>query len=359
MPCSPAQREANRKNAARSTGPRTAEGKEKSRANSLKHGMTGEGVVLLEEDQSEVANLAGQLEAEMRPSGAMGRILLWRIAVMAVRLDRCVENDEAMTAKRVRDAERTHQEALHEEAKALAARIDDDPGAALRGLKETAEGIEQLVLIWLAIKGALLRPDEIRWHKGHLDRIANLLGRAGNDNQSGRFDALGRAVMGDFSRWPQGKQVRSVEKRKALARETVAAMIDAEVEVLRATTPTRDEADEAQDLAEAPSRALFDPSAEAERARKYEAAAERGMFRALREFRQVEDQAKIDPPAPTPEPPAVAKTKPIQGPAGTTSPDAKTKPIAGYQGSDSDLDFGGEDRSIVGEGRAVGLPAGA
>ena len=72
MPCSPAQLDANRKNALRSSGPKTVEGKERSRANALKHGMTGDGVVLLEEHQVEVAKLAAELEAEMRPSGADG-----------------------------------------------------------------------------------------------------------------------------------------------------------------------------------------------------------------------------------------------------------------------------------------------
>jgi hypothetical protein len=45
-------------------------------------------------------------------------------------------------------------------------------------------------------------------------------------------------------------------------------------------------------------RALFDPSREATLARKYEAAAERGFFRALKELRQVEREAKAESPGP-------------------------------------------------------------
>jgi hypothetical protein len=46
--------------------------------------------------------------------------------------------------------------------------------------------------------------------------------------------------------------------------------------------------------AEACRRAMFDPSPEATLARKYETAAERGFFRALKELRQMERQARAD-----------------------------------------------------------------
>src|SRR5437763_56198 len=45
MPASEARILANQANARLSTGPKTAEGKEQSRANDLNHGMTGAGVV--------------------------------------------------------------------------------------------------------------------------------------------------------------------------------------------------------------------------------------------------------------------------------------------------------------------------
>src|SRR5205823_3102764 len=55
MVTSEARIQANRKNAQRSTGPKTASGKERSRRNALKHGLTGEGTVLPEDLQLEVA----------------------------------------------------------------------------------------------------------------------------------------------------------------------------------------------------------------------------------------------------------------------------------------------------------------
>ena len=59
MPASEAQILANRRNAALSTGPKTPEGKEQSRRNALKHGMTGAGVVLADPASDEAAAVAG------------------------------------------------------------------------------------------------------------------------------------------------------------------------------------------------------------------------------------------------------------------------------------------------------------
>jgi hypothetical protein len=53
MPCSPARLLANQTNARLSTGPKTVEGKARSRGNALKHGLTGQGVVLPDEASAE------------------------------------------------------------------------------------------------------------------------------------------------------------------------------------------------------------------------------------------------------------------------------------------------------------------
>ena len=45
---------ANRENAKKSTGPNTEDGKNRSRFNALKHGLTGAGIVLPAEMQAEV-----------------------------------------------------------------------------------------------------------------------------------------------------------------------------------------------------------------------------------------------------------------------------------------------------------------
>jgi hypothetical protein len=56
----PDRAEINRRNAARSTGPRTPEGKSRSRLNALKHGLTARTLVLPGEDPEA---FRGRLEA--------------------------------------------------------------------------------------------------------------------------------------------------------------------------------------------------------------------------------------------------------------------------------------------------------
>src|ERR1700730_10491459 len=105
MPASPAQIAANRQNAQLSTGPRTTEGKERSRRNALKHGLTGEGVALPDEDAIEVASRFQELQEEFQPSGISSRWFLRRFAYLSVRLERCERLDTAVYSKRVRHAD--------------------------------------------------------------------------------------------------------------------------------------------------------------------------------------------------------------------------------------------------------------
>ena len=64
---SPAQINANRANALKSTGPRSAEGKSASRFNALKHGMDAASIVIPGEDPAEYDALAAAYHRDFRP----------------------------------------------------------------------------------------------------------------------------------------------------------------------------------------------------------------------------------------------------------------------------------------------------
>jgi hypothetical protein len=82
------QGEANRRNAMKSTGPRTPEGKEAVRLNALKHGLLSRQVVLPEEDEEALRELSEHLRTELKPVGALENLLLDRIVSAYWRLSR-------------------------------------------------------------------------------------------------------------------------------------------------------------------------------------------------------------------------------------------------------------------------------
>jgi hypothetical protein len=78
----------NRKNAARSTGPVTAEGKRRSSLNALRHGLTGQTVVLPEDDLAAYQKHCAQFHAELKPNGLFETKAVQTIADTYWRLDR-------------------------------------------------------------------------------------------------------------------------------------------------------------------------------------------------------------------------------------------------------------------------------
>ena len=74
MPASEARINANRQNSLKSTGPKTSEGKERSRQNGLKHGMTGQGVVVAQaqEDRLLQTNRHILLEVQVQAHNCLG-----------------------------------------------------------------------------------------------------------------------------------------------------------------------------------------------------------------------------------------------------------------------------------------------
>jgi hypothetical protein len=81
-PVSPKQLAANRANAAKSTGPRTPEGKARSAQNARKHGFTASTFAVVRlEDLHEVAHLKDDLLAVYQPVNSQELFALERIAL--------------------------------------------------------------------------------------------------------------------------------------------------------------------------------------------------------------------------------------------------------------------------------------
>src|SRR5262245_1789831 len=80
--------EANRRNALRSTGPRTEDGKQRSRVNAVRHGLTAETVVASLEDAEDYKAFEAAIIADYETETAVARELVLRLASLLWRLRR-------------------------------------------------------------------------------------------------------------------------------------------------------------------------------------------------------------------------------------------------------------------------------
>jgi hypothetical protein len=96
MLTSPLQQASNRRNAMRSTGPVTTEGKTAVRLNALKYGLRAKTLILPSEDPAEYEQLWADLESDWQPQTRTERLCLeqmatsqWLLARLALWESRC------------------------------------------------------------------------------------------------------------------------------------------------------------------------------------------------------------------------------------------------------------------------------
>src|SRR5215213_3742668 len=80
--------QANRRNALKSTGPKTPEGKDAVRLNALRHGILSREILLPGEDEEALRELGEHLRAELQPVGELENLLGDRIIASYWRLRR-------------------------------------------------------------------------------------------------------------------------------------------------------------------------------------------------------------------------------------------------------------------------------
>jgi hypothetical protein len=90
------QIEANRRNALRSTGPVTPEGKERSRRNAIRHGLTAETVITALEDAEDYQGFEAAVIADYDAESAVERELVLRLASVLWRLRRATGIETAL-----------------------------------------------------------------------------------------------------------------------------------------------------------------------------------------------------------------------------------------------------------------------
>ncbi len=117
---SPFRLRANRRNALRSTGPRTDEGKERSRANALRHGLTAETIIPSLEDAEDYTAFEAAIISDYGAETAVARELVLRLASLLWRLRRATAIDtqlldmQSEASRTNRGGTETEQLAIHQ-----------------------------------------------------------------------------------------------------------------------------------------------------------------------------------------------------------------------------------------------------
>jgi hypothetical protein len=296
---SEAQREASRRNGAKSRGPRSEAGKARSRGNAVKHGLAGDGVALPEDLGREVADEIAAYERDLAPRGALQRRLAEKLALANVRWSHLAYAEIGRAERNRRHAVADWDAARAAEVAKWMAHLDDagaperrDPAAAVAALRGTAAGCDALADAWGVLLDAL--DAQGGWTGPQAGRAARLLGRAvtaPRDTDSafwrrfwesaracrpGTTPAIGRGVGPAPDASPQSPADE--------ARRWLRALAGSKIEKLRRRAKRIWRQLDAPDRAGAPVRAFFDPTPEGARLARYLSDADRASRRALAEL---------------------------------------------------------------------------
>jgi hypothetical protein len=351
-----AQIQANRANAKKSCGPKTDEGKARSRMNALKHGLSSADspLVLPHEDPADLVAKIQQWIDDYQPQNAVERELVVRAARISWSLDRAERYETALLAKQVRKA------MLRSRAKRMERVCDygrklfymagkrllpgsgpawaDDPSAFVARLEETPEGARWLLDRWIEMRCLIISNEN--WTFLDQFRFVRLLGKqplaAIDDPELNEIFLAWETIeekwgtrfwfqMQDltpyedpaFSAWRVWREIVPRPESPEAAVAHLRSIADREIERLQELVADLDEieGDDALELAE---RASFATSDAAERLRRFQTARTRELLRTidlLAKLRKAEAQAQAqaakaekkatkepNPPAPKPAP---------------------------------------------------------
>ncbi len=173
--------EANLRNSARSTGPRTLSGKSRARLNAVTHGLTAETLILPGEDPREFQRRLDDWTATLEPANPFEQDLVRQVATLSWRLDRADRVQDALIADSLGTDTGRRGQRQREEVEDLGRRLlppprvpnfvrrfgvwadldrlahrgpddPDDPARLLLRMESTADGCRWLIDRWAELR---------------------------------------------------------------------------------------------------------------------------------------------------------------------------------------------------------------
>ena len=136
------QRKAFRKNAKRSTGPRTPEGKARSSQNACKHGLFARDAVLPDENPEEFLQLIADLEQELDAGSDFERRLVHHIAGAEWRMGRLVRLETGALTSQL-EKERLYAQRMQADLGKLNQSVQAKPGEQTQSVQAAHDGENQ------------------------------------------------------------------------------------------------------------------------------------------------------------------------------------------------------------------------
>jgi hypothetical protein len=171
----------NKANASHSTGPKSEDGKNSSRRNSLKHGLTARRLTLPDDDPAETQELLDRWLDDYPPQTAAQEHLIEQCVTAALLQKRVTRSHFAAIFEQVRratsDLESERARVCRENIKML----KDDPHEALERLMETSHGLFYLRNRWNVLSDEFKRKGF--WSDDERDEVIRLLGQRPETNR--------------------------------------------------------------------------------------------------------------------------------------------------------------------------------
>ena len=302
---------ANRRNSQKSTGPVTQTGKDRSRENAQKHGLTSTVIAMPDEDPQVFADRLDDWQAHLNPNNnpVDGYLVLMGVRT-TFRLDRCDQIHNARVAKLARDAIGHRREARLRDVEECTRLMIDDPDIAVRRLKLIPEGIDYLIAQWDYLRTTLIG-DPPHWDvtdQNHFMRLKGIryreaptgpcptalctLAIAEHREVKAKLSANERLEMIHWTLKYSCDQAHQFDKDRypelaqngRSARDELIWLIGREVDELR-TLKAKLIEDDQVDMLQATYRARFDGSDDGKLLHRYEEDLKRGMLRIFKELR--------------------------------------------------------------------------
>ncbi len=310
MIVSQARVDANRKNALLSTGPKTPEGKERSRANALKHGLCSS--ALVPEDLAAIQARSYEWYYALKPQNRFQSWMVDQVAVISLRIDRSERMERRARDRGALRSELSWDDDRRLDAEMIGGELARRPAESVERLRATPQGCDWLMNRWAMLANVA---DSAAWTADQARLAFDLLGTP----------AEFRSGLPGAPIDPDGRTIEEANDPAALARRQLATLRDRREQVAGL-----DEVDRAlvgADLA-------LDGDPELRRLRRYEATLHRRLRWCLAQFRYESPHFKPHPdlkpqwvaqPDPKPEAPTAA---PVAAPAPPSDAVATGPPVA-------------------------------